>query len=346
MRMSTWSFVKSEKISLKNHPVLGETWIHDRIAEDPGILGLGALNLCRRGAAEGGLQELVLERAGDSKRYAVLVQNGATDEVQLVRAIESWGRERQSNPATNLSAVLVSEQVGTRFVNLASALGGAVPLAAIEMQAMKVGEQFTVIFTPLAGDFGPVEIGGTGQKMPAAPDTAPRAEAAPEWPSTAATEPAAADAWQTTPEGSEYFGEESFEQAWPQNFAAAPTVDRTYWESRAQASVEMADQLLAVTKVLDPAIELDYRADCIGLVRDGEPVAFARFQPEPSGILLGLNIEQNSLIELSIAQAGLERIEGDGGSTGYSIRLPKSEMEAQRAPVARLLQLAYEESKL
>ena len=73
-------------------------------------------------------------------------------------------------------------------------------------------------------------------------------------------------------------------------------------------------------------------------------MSFARFLPEPDGIVLGLNIEPSSLIELSIAQAGLNRLPNEEGK-GYSIRIDRRDLDAQRAPVARLIQLAYEESR-
>jgi len=33
--------IKPEKISIKNHPELVDTWIHELIAGDPNIIGLG-----------------------------------------------------------------------------------------------------------------------------------------------------------------------------------------------------------------------------------------------------------------------------------------------------------------
>ena len=43
--MPTLEFVKAERISLAGHPELNEKWVQARIAEDPSILGLGALVL-------------------------------------------------------------------------------------------------------------------------------------------------------------------------------------------------------------------------------------------------------------------------------------------------------------
>jgi hypothetical protein len=39
------AFARAGKISLRNDPQYIEKWLHDRIAEDPAILGLGELEL-------------------------------------------------------------------------------------------------------------------------------------------------------------------------------------------------------------------------------------------------------------------------------------------------------------
>ena len=39
------NYKKFNKVSLKNHPELKESWVQDRIAEDPSILGLGEVVL-------------------------------------------------------------------------------------------------------------------------------------------------------------------------------------------------------------------------------------------------------------------------------------------------------------
>lgn len=41
-------YAKPELLRLKNHPDFNEKWLQDRIAEDPGILGLGELVLIER----------------------------------------------------------------------------------------------------------------------------------------------------------------------------------------------------------------------------------------------------------------------------------------------------------
>ncbi len=43
--MPDFKYIKSEKVTLKNHPELNEKWVQKIIGEDPSILGLGDLIL-------------------------------------------------------------------------------------------------------------------------------------------------------------------------------------------------------------------------------------------------------------------------------------------------------------
>jgi hypothetical protein len=209
-----------------------------------------------------------------------------------------------------------------------------------------------VIFTNVAG-----ELGGSAEPE-LAPAAAPVVAAVPveagaSEPTAQAAEPTAAEmpGLLLETEGTQLWNSTGLELAAPvvyPTYAAEPaicSVDRGYWERSAPGGVEMADRLLSITQAIDPAIELTYRPSYIGLARQGQPGDFARFTPEQSGLLLGLSLEPNSLIELSIAQAGLERLPNEGDGDGYQIRLAATDIEAQRAPVARLIQLAYEESR-
>ena len=43
--MNNINLIKPEKISLRNHPILNESWLQKTIADDPTIIGLGDLIL-------------------------------------------------------------------------------------------------------------------------------------------------------------------------------------------------------------------------------------------------------------------------------------------------------------
>lgn len=142
-------FAKFEKISLKNHPELNERWVQDRIAEDPAILGLGDVILKdkERVQPRAGRLDLLFQEVESSRRYEVEVQLGLTDESHIIRTIEYWDIERKRYPQYEHTAVIVAEDITSRFLNVVSLFNGMIPLMAIQMNALKIGDQIGLVFT-------------------------------------------------------------------------------------------------------------------------------------------------------------------------------------------------------
>lgn len=142
------SYFKPERIFLKNHPTLNERWVQNLIADDPSILGLGDLGLRDKERTQpraGRLDLLLQDESG--RRYEVEIQLGATDESHIIRTIEYWDIERKRYPQYDHLAVIVAEEITSRFFNVISLFNGSIPLIAIQMQAIKVGEHQTLVFT-------------------------------------------------------------------------------------------------------------------------------------------------------------------------------------------------------
>jgi hypothetical protein len=55
--------------------------------------------------------------------------------------------ERKRYPQYEHCAVLVAEDITSRFLNVVALFNGSIPLIALQMQALKVGEHMTLIFT-------------------------------------------------------------------------------------------------------------------------------------------------------------------------------------------------------
>ena len=144
-------FTTFEKISIKNHPELNERWLQDRIAEDPSILGLGDLILKdkERTQPRAGRLDLLLQDEEVLRRYEVEVQLGSTDESHIIRTIEYWDLERKRYPQYEHTAVIVAEDITSRFLNVVSLLNGTIPLIAIQLNALKVGNQIGLVFTTI-----------------------------------------------------------------------------------------------------------------------------------------------------------------------------------------------------
>lgn len=142
-------YAPHEHFSLKNHPELTERWLQDLIANDPSILGLGDLVLRDRERIHprAGRLDLLLQDPETKRRYEVEVQLGATDETHIIRTIEYWDIERKRYPQYDHCAVLVAEKITSRFLNVVSLFNGTIPLIAIQLQALSIGDRTALVFT-------------------------------------------------------------------------------------------------------------------------------------------------------------------------------------------------------
>ena len=153
--LSYGTYVKPERINLKTHLELSEKWVQDRIAEDPKILGLGDLILRdrERNQPRAGRLDLLLQDAETKRRFEVELQLGATDERHIVRTIEYWDIERKRYPQYEHCAVLVAEDITSRFLNVIGLFNGSIPMVAIQMQALRLGGSITLVFTKVMDEF-------------------------------------------------------------------------------------------------------------------------------------------------------------------------------------------------
>lgn len=143
------TYQKLEHLNLKAHPSLNEKWVQDRIAEDPSILGLGDVVLKdkERNQPRAGRLDLLLQEAEGSRRYEVEIQLGKADESHIIRTIEYWDIERKKYPQYDHAAVIVAEDITSRFLNVISLFNGNIPLIAIQMRAVQLGNSVSLVFT-------------------------------------------------------------------------------------------------------------------------------------------------------------------------------------------------------
>ena len=148
IKMEKIRLIKPEKTSLKNNPTLNEQWLQDVIAKDPEILGLGDLILKdkERKQPRAGRLDILLQDADINKRYEVEIQLGKTDESHIVRTIEYWDIERKRYPQYEHCAVIIAEEITSRFLNVISLFNGNIPLIAIQLTAYKNGDDYFLTF--------------------------------------------------------------------------------------------------------------------------------------------------------------------------------------------------------
>src|SRR5438445_4830516 len=150
------NFTPAQRISLKLHPELNERWVQGLIKADPSILGLGDLLFLTKEKMQphAGRLDLLLEDADPEaeRRYEVEIQLGPTDESHIIRTIEYWDIERRRYPQYDHCAVIVAEDITSRFLNVISLFNGAVPLIAIQMSAFAVGDKLSLTFVTVVDE--------------------------------------------------------------------------------------------------------------------------------------------------------------------------------------------------
>lgn len=142
-------YEKPTRIWMRSHSEFNERWLQDRIAEDPSILGLGELILKDRERPQprAGRLDLLLQDTDSTRRYEVEIQLGKTDEAHIIRSIEYWDIERKRYPQYDHVAVIVAEDITSRFLNVVSLFNGFIPLVAIQVGAFAVGEAVSLMST-------------------------------------------------------------------------------------------------------------------------------------------------------------------------------------------------------
>ena len=143
--------IKLQTINLKTHQELNEKWLQDAIADDPSIVGLGDVILKdkERIQPRAGRLDLLMQDSDGNGRYEIEIQLGSTDESHIIRTIEYWDIERRRYPQYDHTAVIIAEDITSRFLNVISLFNGFIPLMAIQVTAIKtedgVGLQFTKV---------------------------------------------------------------------------------------------------------------------------------------------------------------------------------------------------------
>lgn len=151
-------YIKLEEISLKNSSECNEKWVQEVIANNPNILGLGNLQLKdkERIQPNAGRLDLLLTDDDDDTRYEVEIQLGKIDESHIIRTIEYWDIEKNRYPTKDHMAVIVAEDITSRFLNVIRLFNRSIPLIALKMTAFKQPNGVSLTFTKVL-DWQPIE---------------------------------------------------------------------------------------------------------------------------------------------------------------------------------------------
>ncbi|MCS3764970.1 hypothetical protein [Bradyrhizobium centrosematis] len=138
---------------------LGEVWLQQQIASDPSLLGLGDLTVFQREKTQptGGRIDFIMSDAPNETRYEIEIMLGATDPSHIIRTIEYWDMERQRAPLLEHRAVIVAEEITSRFFNVIRLLNRAIPMIAIQLSAFQFGDEIVLQFIRVLDTY---EFGG------------------------------------------------------------------------------------------------------------------------------------------------------------------------------------------
>jgi len=167
----THAVLKLQKINPQSLRSLGlnEAWLQQQILDDPSLLGFGDLQVIKRERiqASGGRIDFLMADFESDTRYEIEVMLGAVDESHIIRTIEYWDVERQRYPTLQHCAVIVAEEITSRFFNVIRLLNRAVPLIAIQLSAFQINGDVVLQFIRVldTNEFNP---NGDGEEPPSA----------------------------------------------------------------------------------------------------------------------------------------------------------------------------------
>jgi hypothetical protein len=143
-------YIIPEYLDLKSHPQFNEKWVQERIEEHPEILDLeGDVTVVQkeRTQSKGGRLDLLLKDQETGRRYTFELQLGVVDESHIIRAIEYWDNEKRRYPEIDHCCIICAETINARFLNVISLFNRQIPLIALQVKAIRIGENVTLTFT-------------------------------------------------------------------------------------------------------------------------------------------------------------------------------------------------------
>lgn len=157
---SPFPVLKLQKATPQRLRALGfnEAWLQKQIYDDPSLLGLGDVDVIQKEKIQpsGGRLDLLLADFENEARFEIEVMLGTVDESHIIRTIEYWDIERQRYPHLQHTAVIIAEEITSRFFNVIRLLNRAVPIMAIQLSAFQFGSDIVLQFIRVldTADFG------------------------------------------------------------------------------------------------------------------------------------------------------------------------------------------------
>lgn len=147
--MSDFHVVPAKSVRLR---ALGknEAWLEEQVRLRVDMLGPEfegtEVVASQRPTQGGGRLDLLLQDSERDRRYVVELMLGQLDESHLIRTIEYWDIERRRYPAYEHVAVIIAEDITTRFLNVISLMAGNIPIIAMQMNLVAIENKIALQF--------------------------------------------------------------------------------------------------------------------------------------------------------------------------------------------------------
>ena len=126
--------------------------------------------------------------------------------------------------------------------------------------------------------------------------------------------------------------------------ARSAPADRAYWEGEAsKETVALADDLLALVRISDPTLGLNYTKFYIGLQRHGQVCNFATFRPRKTYLVFGVRLPETEELTAKLDERGIETQPYERRDGAYRLRLAKKDFASRKKLLGELLVLAFKE---
>jgi hypothetical protein len=118
--------------------------------------------------------------------------------------------------------------------------------------------------------------------------------------------------------------------------------DRGYWETKraTKSTVQLADELLAIAREIDPSLEPQYNKHYIGIYRNGQPFNFCTFIPQKNAIVLRITLPRTDEIDRKIEEHGIETLNYTRWGA-YRLSLQREDVTKHRSFLKELMESAY-----
>ena len=266
-----------------------EHWLQDQLAAEPAILGLGDVTLVAQELHQtgGGYLDLLVEC--ENTYFSVEVQLGGVDASHAFRALEYWTRNRRRWRERSHVAVMVAEQINTRYGTALRSLADDLPLVVIELSADRDGDGRITLTTKVVAAHP--DLGMTVERM------------------TGVAEDRTPEAWKAEAKPAALEALEEFERFAETRFGAVAFID---FSTASYIGVKRGRKLWAKLRLLDDGIAIDapepdggrslrrWETDAFKEMRDScaEVGVVVRWQPSGDGALpIGFRLRPGDIAE-------------------------------------------------